>query len=108
MLDVGNKFMHVPSGFMLWDQDVRPFIVLFALQVADFGLSKLADVENSTSSAIVVEGTFGYMPPEYAHGVIALSLKIDVYAFGVVLYELISTNQAVINDGPEVKGLVAL
>ncbi|PNY16214.1 receptor-like protein kinase [Trifolium pratense] len=76
--------------------------------VADFGLSKLADVENSTSSAIVAEGTFGYMPPEYAHGGIALSTKIDVYAFGVVLYELISANQAVINDGPEVKGLVAL
>jgi serine/threonine protein kinase len=44
---------------------VRPFIVPFALQVADFGLSKLSEVENSTSSAIVAEGTFGYMPPEY-------------------------------------------
>ncbi|GAU37488.1 hypothetical protein TSUD_275400 [Trifolium subterraneum] len=95
----GNIVEDVPSGFMLWDQDVRPFIVPFALQVADFGLSKLADVENSTSSAIVAEDM---------HGVIALSPKIDVYAFGVVLYELISANQAVINDGPEVKGLVAL
>ncbi|GAU14457.1 hypothetical protein TSUD_249970 [Trifolium subterraneum] len=45
---------------------------------------------------------------KYAHGAIALSPKIDVYAFGVVLYELISANPAVINDGPEVKGLVAL
>ncbi|GAU51759.1 hypothetical protein TSUD_415480 [Trifolium subterraneum] len=81
----GNIVEDVPSGFMLWDQDVRPFIVLFALQ-----------------------GSFGYMPHEYAHGVIALSPKIDVYAFGVVLYELIYANQAVINDGPEVKGLVAL
>lgn len=41
------------------------FIIPFALQVADFGLSKLADVGNSTSSTIVAEGTFGYMPPEY-------------------------------------------
>lgn len=41
------------------------FIIHFAPQVADFGLSKLADVGNSTSSTIVAEGTFGYMPPEY-------------------------------------------
>jgi len=41
------------------------FIIPFAQQVANFGLSKLADVGNSTSSTIVVEGTFGYMPPEY-------------------------------------------
>ncbi|KAK2431229.1 lysM domain receptor kinase [Trifolium repens] len=37
----------------------------FRAKVADFGLSKLAEVENLTSSAIVAEGTFGYMPPEY-------------------------------------------
>ncbi|GAU14458.1 hypothetical protein TSUD_249980 [Trifolium subterraneum] len=45
---------------------------------------------------------------KYARGGVAPSPKIDVYAFGVVLYELISAKQAVIRDGPEVKGLVAL
>ncbi|XP_045829881.1 lysM domain receptor-like kinase 3 isoform X2 [Trifolium pratense] len=108
----GLEYIHEHTVRVYIHRDIKSENILldknFRAKVADFGLSKLADVENSTSSAIVAEGTFGYMPPEYAHGGIALSTKIDVYAFGVVLYELISANQAVINDGPEVKGLVAL
>uniref|UniRef100_M1CS53 Receptor protein kinase n=2 Tax=Solanum tuberosum TaxID=4113 RepID=M1CS53_SOLTU len=54
-------------------------------------------------------GTFGYMPPEYGHSGI-ISSKIDVYAFGVVLYELISSKEAVVKeDGiDEARSLVAL
>ncbi|KAL8209646.1 hypothetical protein R6Q57_006378 [Mikania cordata] len=55
-------------------------------------------------------GTFGYMPPEYVqHG--EVSSKVDVYAFGVVLYELISAKKAIIraNDAAgEPKGLISL
>ncbi|KAK2377406.1 lysM domain receptor kinase [Trifolium repens] len=108
----GLEYIHEHTARVYIHRDIKSENILldknFRAKVADFGLSKLAEVENSTSSAIVAEGTFGYMPPEYAHGVIALSPKIDVYAFGVVLYELISANPAVINDGPEVKGLVAM
>jgi hypothetical protein len=40
-----------------------------------------------------------------------VSSKVDVYAFGVVLYELISAKEAVVRDNgsaAESKGLVAL
>ncbi|CAJ2653702.1 unnamed protein product [Trifolium pratense] len=101
---------HTVHGYI--HRDIKSENILldkrFRAKVTDFGLSKLADVENSTSSNKIVQGTFGYMPPEYARGGVAPSPKIDVYAFGVVLYELISAKQAVIRDGPEVKGLVAL
>ncbi|KAK1271378.1 Chitin elicitor receptor kinase 1 [Acorus gramineus] len=50
------------------------------------------------------------MPPEYAqYG--DVSPKVDVYAFGVVLYELISAKEAVVKTTgsiAESKGLVAL
>lgn len=36
----------------------------FYIQVADFGLTKLIEVGNSTLHTRLV-GTFGYMPPEY-------------------------------------------
>ncbi|MED6205648.1 LysM domain receptor-like kinase 3 [Stylosanthes scabra] len=78
--------------------------------VADFGLTKLTEVGSSSLPTGRLVGTFGYMPPEYAqYG--DVSPKVDVYAFGVVLYELISAKDAIVKTGESVadsKGLVAL
>ncbi|XP_034698419.1 lysM domain receptor-like kinase 3 isoform X2 [Vitis riparia] len=75
-----------------------------------FGLTKLT-VAGSSSLPTRLVGTFGYMPPEYAQFG-EVTPKIDVYAFGVVLYELISAKEAVIKTNgsttTEAKGLVAL
>ncbi|CAJ2653711.1 unnamed protein product [Trifolium pratense] len=92
----------VKSANILIDKNLRG-------KVADFGLTKLIEVGSSTLHTRLV-GTFGYMPPEYAqYG--DISPKIDVYAFGVVLFELISAKNAVLRTGETVaesKGLVAL
>ncbi|KAJ9551717.1 hypothetical protein OSB04_015762 [Centaurea solstitialis] len=80
-----------------------------ASHVADFGLTKLIELGGSSVRTRLV-GTFGYMPPEYARNG-TVSPKVDVYAFGVVLYELISAKEAVVKDNgsdAEAKGLVAL
>ncbi|KAF1869913.1 hypothetical protein Lal_00017490 [Lupinus albus] len=78
--------------------------------VADFGLTKLTEVGSSSLPTGRLVGTFGYMPPEYAqYG--DVSPKVDVYAFGVVLYELISAKEAIIQASESIadsKGLVAL
>ncbi|KAG4909379.1 hypothetical protein JHK87_055495 [Glycine soja] len=78
--------------------------------VADFGLTKLTEVGSSSLPTGRLVGTFGYMPPEYAqYG--DVSPKVDVYAFGVVLYELISAKEAIVKTNDSVadsKGLVAL
>ncbi|KAJ0776325.1 putative protein kinase RLK-Pelle-LysM family [Helianthus annuus] len=75
-------------------------------EVADFGLTRLTKLGSKSH----VAGTFGYMPPEYVqYG--DVSPKVDVFAFGVVLYELISAKPAIIranNPDAEAKGLVAL
>jgi serine/threonine protein kinase len=50
-----------------------------------------------------------FLSCRYAYG--SVSSKIDVYAFGVVLYELISAKGAVImggDSGADLKGLVVL
>ncbi|KAL2322235.1 hypothetical protein Fmac_026614 [Flemingia macrophylla] len=78
--------------------------------VADFGLTKLTEVGSSSLPTGRLVGTFGYMPPEYAqYG--DVSPKVDVYAFGVVLYELISAKEAIVKTSEseaDSKGLVAL
>ncbi|XP_027171830.1 lysM domain receptor-like kinase 3 [Coffea eugenioides] len=91
----------IKSANILIDKDFRA-------KVADFGLAKLAEVGGSSLQSHLV-GTFGYMAPEYANcGTV--SPKVDVYAFGVMLYELISAKAAVVDGGSttDTKGLVGL
>ncbi|XP_059312116.1 lysM domain receptor-like kinase 3 [Lycium ferocissimum] len=73
-----------------------------------FGLAKLVESGNPTLPSRLL-GTFGYMPPEYGHSGI-ISPKVDVYAFGVVLHELISSKEAIVKEvgTDEPRSLVAL
>ncbi|RHN57367.1 putative protein kinase RLK-Pelle-LysM family [Medicago truncatula] len=99
-LDVarGLEYIHDHSVPVYIHRDIKSDNILlnenFTGKVADFGLTKLTDAANSADNTVHVAGTFGYMPPENAYG--RISRKIDVYAFGVVLYELISAKAAVI------------
>ncbi|XP_058743192.1 lysM domain receptor-like kinase 3 [Vicia villosa] len=99
-LDVarGLEYIHDHSVPVYIHRDIKSDNILlnenFTGKIADFGLTKLTDVASSTDNTIHVAGTFGYMPPENAYG--RISRKIDVYAFGVVLYQLISAKAAVI------------
>ncbi|XP_020237374.1 lysM domain receptor-like kinase 3 [Cajanus cajan] len=105
----GLQYIHEHTVPVYIHRDIKSENILidknFCAKVADFGLTKLIDVGSSSLPTDNMKGTFGYMPPEYAYG--NVSPKIDVYAFGVVLYELISAKEAVIK-GPELKGLVSL
>uniref|UniRef100_A0A1J3JQ44 Putative receptor-like serine/threonine-protein kinase n=2 Tax=Noccaea caerulescens TaxID=107243 RepID=A0A1J3JQ44_NOCCA len=70
-------------------------------QLSDFGLSMWAPTTSSRYSIIQgdVVGTFGYLAPEYfMYG--KVSEKVDVYAFGVVLLELISGRHPISPENP--------
>ncbi|KVI02035.1 Concanavalin A-like lectin/glucanase, subgroup [Cynara cardunculus var. scolymus] len=109
----GLEYIHEHTVPVYIHRDIKSANILidknFHGKVADFGLTKLTEV-GSTSLPTRLVGTFGYMPPEYAqYG--DVSPKVDVYAFGVVLYELISAKEAIVKangDVAESKGLVAL
>lgn len=78
-------------------RDMRPNNILlthdFEALVGDFGLARLQpDGEPGVETRVI--GTFGYLAPEYAQSG-QVSEKADVYAFGVVLLELVTGRKAV-------------
>ncbi|GJS29576.1 probable receptor-like protein kinase isoform X1 [Tanacetum coccineum] len=60
---------------------------IWEAMISDFGLSKEIPIDESTYAS--VRGTFGYLDPEFFYTK-KLTDKTDVYAFGVVLFELLS------------------
>ncbi|KAK3123949.1 hypothetical protein QOZ80_8AG0638420 [Eleusine coracana subsp. coracana] len=110
----GLEYIHEHTVPVYIHRDIKSANILidknYRGKVADFGLAKLTEVGNTSLPTRGIVGTFGYMPPEYArYG--DVSPKVDVYAFGVVLYELISAKEAIVRStesASDSKGLVYL
>jgi serine/threonine protein kinase len=62
------------------------------IKLMDFGIARMMDAGTTTSNltrAGVIMGTPAYMAPEQAEGT-TVSEKTDIYALGIVLYEMLS------------------
>ncbi|OMO87660.1 hypothetical protein CCACVL1_08839 [Corchorus capsularis] len=74
-------------------RDMRPKNILlthdFEPQVTDFGLARWHSDQWIVGSEEQATGTSGYLAPEYFDGG-RITQKVDVYAFGVVLLELMT------------------
>ncbi|KAK9005395.1 hypothetical protein V6N11_042830 [Hibiscus sabdariffa] len=80
-------YRDLKSANILLDNDFNP-------KLSDFGLAKLGPVGANTHVSTRVMGTYGYCAPEYAMSG-KLTLKSDIYSFGVVLLELITGRKAI-------------
>jgi eukaryotic-like serine/threonine-protein kinase len=83
-------------------RDVKPENVLLgntqSIKVADFGLARLLSDVTHTKSGLLI-GTAAYLAPEQVAGG-RVDFRTDVYAAGVMLFELLTGRQPFTGDTP--------
>lgn len=99
----GILYLHEECETQIIHCDIKPENILMDDQkrakIADFGLSKLL-MPNQTRTYTGLRGTRGYLAPEW-HKNMAITVKADVYSFGIVLLEIICCRRSVDLEVPE-------
>ncbi|XP_057534694.1 receptor-like kinase TMK4 [Amaranthus tricolor] len=111
-LDVarGVEYLHSLAQQSFIHRDLKPTNVLLGddmrAKVSDFGLVKRASDQGKYSLETRLAGTFGYLAPEYA-ATGRVTTKVDVFAFGIILMELITGRKALDESLPEEQSQLA-
>ncbi|THG14890.1 putative wall-associated receptor kinase-like 16 [Camellia sinensis] len=103
------SYLHYAASIPIYHRDMKSANILlddkYKAKVSDFGTSTSIDVGN-THLTTRVQGTFGYLDPEYFQSN-QFTEKSDVYSFGVVIVELLTGQKPISsNRSQESRSLV--
>jgi len=99
----GLEYLHDKANPPVIYRDLKSSNILldkdFNAKLSDFGLAKLGPTGDMSHVSSRVMGTYGYCAPEYQRTG-QLTVKSDIYSYGVVLLELITGRRTIDNTRP--------
>ncbi|BFG35217.1 hypothetical protein CerSpe_214910 [Prunus speciosa] len=104
----GFLYLHEECDTQIIHCDIKPQNILLdefmCPKISDFGLAKLLKADQ-TRTTTGIRGTKGYVAPEW-HRKMPITVKADVYSFGIVLLEIICCRRNVDWSLPEEEAIL--